>query len=142
MEILPSFSAPFSLYGSLKRYWRRRKYQHLGDYGTKNKSRSTRTIRLGGKKSKHCWKVRAIPKARVKAVSPTKALRMFHGAYIKAMIGLAGTVGSSYSAGMFGDKRIPKSRDVPTVAPFLENEKKLLYEMYSILFASHEIVAY
>ncbi|KAF8390085.1 hypothetical protein HHK36_024606 [Tetracentron sinense] len=104
MEIL---SSPF--HGSLKRYWRGRRYQRLD--GAITGKKSMKIARLGAK-SRRFWKIRAFPKLRLKIVSPIKLLVRLRDGYINMMLGLESNVGYLNNASVFGDGRILKARQV------------------------------
>ncbi|XP_022993314.1 uncharacterized protein LOC111489358 [Cucurbita maxima] len=120
---------------SLKRLWRRRRYQRLGSGTGAARSRSFRLGRL--------WRIRRrAPKLRLKMVSPFKALARFHDAYVKMMMRVANSVGSMYAIGGYGNgKRIPKpSNQVSLVSCGGEQvDTKLVLEMYNKLAASKNL---
>ncbi|KAF8390086.1 hypothetical protein HHK36_024607 [Tetracentron sinense] len=130
MEIL---SSPF--HGSLKRYWRRRRYQRLN--GAITGKNSMKIARLGGK-SRRFWKIRAFPKLRLKIVSPIKLLARLRDGYINMMLGLESNVGYLNNASVFGDRRIPKARQVQMVSTSEEFDPRFLFEIYKSLMASSE----
>ncbi|KAL3525491.1 hypothetical protein ACH5RR_013863 [Cinchona calisaya] len=126
---------PFN--GNLKRQWRRRKYKRL------NSSRkNVKLIKFGGNKEKRssAWKIRAIPKLRLKFASPLKLWTKFKNAYMTMMLRLAGNVGGMNNNGsVFGGKRIPKGRQVPLTYKNQEFENRLIYEIYKSLVVSMEL---
>ncbi|PIA63672.1 hypothetical protein AQUCO_00201191v1 [Aquilegia coerulea] len=134
-------NSTIAIYGSLKRFWRRRQYQRLDGTNKKNMN----VARLGGKR-KSFWRIRAIPKLKLKLkiVSPIKMLAKLRDAYINMMLGLAGNVGSLNGDGFFGDKRIPKARK-PSSSKVSkaagEYESKLIFEIYKALKASPEFAS-
>ncbi|XP_058088905.1 uncharacterized protein LOC131235651 [Magnolia sinica] len=124
MEILP-----FQIYESLKRYWRRRRYQRLNGAGKRN----VRVVRLGGN-SRRSWRVRPIPKLRMKIPSPIKILARIRDAYMNAMLGVAGN-----GVDAFGGRRVPKAR-VPS-AKAGDFESRLLFEICKSIAASRQLAA-
>ncbi|XP_010252982.1 PREDICTED: uncharacterized protein LOC104594383 [Nelumbo nucifera] len=134
MEI---FSVPF--YGSLKRYMRRRRYQRLD--GTVTGRKNMKIVRFGGN-ARRVWKIRAIPKLRLKICSPAKILVRLREAYMDMMLKLAGNVGYLNNNSIFGSKRIPKAREVKTVSSNEEFEMRLVLEIYKSLLASRQLAAY
>ncbi|KAF9623467.1 hypothetical protein IFM89_003051 [Coptis chinensis] len=135
MEII---SYPFN--GSLKRYWRRRRYQRLDGAVT---GKNMKVARLGGKR-KSFWRVRTIPKLKwgFKIVSPIKLLRKVRDAYMNMMLGLAGNVGYLNGDNFFGGKRIPKARTISKASKVEEFETKLIFEIYKALMASRELASH
>jgi hypothetical protein len=97
MEIVPS-----EYYESLKRYWRRRKYQRLTN-GGKNNGRKLKIAGLGGRTRTSTSKGMEF---NINIVSPIKLLAKFHDAYVDMMIRLAGNVGNPNNVGLFGGNRV------------------------------------
>ncbi|KAF8040320.1 hypothetical protein BT93_B2529 [Corymbia citriodora subsp. variegata] len=135
---------PTAYYESLKRYWRRRRYQKLS--GSPAKRSKLRVLRLGGSSSRRHWKVRTVPKLQWKmtaaSLSPMKLLAKFHNGYIDMMIGLAcNVVKSSSSAGIFRGKRVTKeSQKVCVVSTGEEVDGRLVMEVYKKLAASRQLM--
>ncbi|KAF9664008.1 hypothetical protein SADUNF_Sadunf17G0111300 [Salix dunnii] len=130
--------APRSFYGSWKRYWRRKRYQRLDGVITAGKKITV--ARLGGI-PRRGWKVKAVPKLRIlksNIVSPLKLLSKLRNAYINMMLGLAGEVDGT---NVFGNKRVPRGRQVKATYPSEEFEKRLVYEIYKNLLATRELSA-
>lgn len=123
-------------HGSLKRYWRRRQYHRL-DGATGNK-KNVRVTRFGGK-ARRAWKIKAIPKLRLKILSPLKLWGKLKDAYINMMLSVAGNNGALNNPNTFGARRIPKARKVPVVYSKDEFDGRLVYEIYKVLAASREI---
>ncbi|KAL0395911.1 UNVERIFIED_CONTAM: hypothetical protein Scaly_0039500 [Sesamum calycinum] len=130
---------PFN--GSLvKRQWRRRGYTKLSPTGRRN----VKIVKFGTgntTSSKRSWRLRLTPKLRlVRLASPLRLWHRFKNAYMKMMLRFANTSGTSNSANVFGAKRIPKARDVPT-APYsgTEFENRLILEIYKSMVASLEL---
>ncbi|KAE8077249.1 hypothetical protein FH972_015828 [Carpinus fangiana] len=96
MEIVPS-----AYYESLKRYWRRRRYQRLTN-GGKNNRRKLKIARLGGRTRTLTSKGMEF---NINIVSPIKLLARFHDAYVDMMIRLASKVGNPNNVGLFGGNR-------------------------------------
>ncbi|KAG7016737.1 hypothetical protein SDJN02_21847, partial [Cucurbita argyrosperma subsp. argyrosperma] len=120
---------------SLKRLWRRRRYQRLGSGTGAARSRSFRLGRL--------WRMRRrAPKLRLKMASPLKVLARFHDAYVKMMTRVANNVGNMYAIGGFGNgKRIPKPRNqISLVSCGGEQvDAKLVLEIYNKLAVSKNL---
>ncbi|KDP33019.1 hypothetical protein JCGZ_13050 [Jatropha curcas] len=129
-------SAPFT--GTWRRYWRRKRYQRLdgGIRGRKN----MKVIRIGDRGSpKRGWKIRTVAKIRILKIvtSPLKLIGKLKSAYVNMMLNLAGNVGLLNNDSVFGNKRIPKARQVPTSAYSNEEfEARLVYEIYKALKAT------
>ncbi|KAK9271691.1 hypothetical protein L1049_002054 [Liquidambar formosana] len=135
MDILPNPSK-----GSLNRYWRRRKYHRL-DGAITGQNKNVRLARFGGGRTKKFWKIRAVPKLRLKAFSPLKLWTRFKNAYMDMMLNLAGSVGHLNGGNVLEGKRIPKKRQVPLVYSSDEFENRLVYEIYKAMIASRELGA-
>ncbi|KAK3442680.1 hypothetical protein EUGRSUZ_B02857 [Eucalyptus grandis] len=137
---------PTAYYESLKRYWRRRRYQKLS--GSPAKRSKLKVLRLGGSGSgsRHHWKVRTAPKLRWKMAAaslfPVKLLAKFHNGYIDMMIGLAcSVVKSSSGAGIFRGKRITReSQKISVVSTGEEVDGKFVVEAYKKLAASRQLM--
>ncbi|XP_038874956.1 uncharacterized protein LOC120067468 [Benincasa hispida] len=116
---------------SLRRLWRRKRYQRLGSDSTgPTRSRSFRVGRM---------RRRVAPKHRLKMSSPLKVLAKIHDAYVDMMMRFANSVGNMYAIGAFGNrKRIPKPQNqVPLVSCSGEQvDAKLVLEIYNKLAAS------
>ena len=85
MEIVPS-----AYYESLKRYWRRRRYQRLTNGGKNNRGK-LKTERLGGRTGTLTSNGMEF---NTNSVSPIKLLTKFRDAYVDMMIRLASNVGN------------------------------------------------
>ncbi|XP_041002367.1 uncharacterized protein LOC121248076 [Juglans microcarpa x Juglans regia] len=134
MELIPK-----PIQGSLKRCWRRQRYQRLHDSKTSRKN--LKITRLGDRGARRRgWRIRAIPKLRWKIGSPLKLWSMLKNTYINMMVNLAGNVGYLNTANVFGAKRIPKGRrQGPSVYTVEEVENRLIFEIYKVLQASREV---
>uniref|UniRef100_A0A5B7A7E7 Uncharacterized protein n=1 Tax=Davidia involucrata TaxID=16924 RepID=A0A5B7A7E7_DAVIN len=120
----------------LKRYWRRRQYQRLD--GAAKSRKNVKIIKIGGSPRRRFWKIKAIPKLRLKIIaSPLKLWTKFKNAYMNMMLNLAGNVGTLNTGNVFGGKRIPKARQVYSTTDEFEN--RLLFEIYKALMASKEL---
>ncbi|KDP33018.1 hypothetical protein JCGZ_13049 [Jatropha curcas] len=123
-------SLPFT--GTWRRYWRRKRYQRLdgGIRGRKN----MKVVRIGDRGSpKRGWKIRTAAKLRILKVvtSPLKLIGKLRSAYVNMMLNWAG------NDNVFGNKRIPKARQVPIAAYSNEEfETRLVYEIYKALKAT------
>ncbi|XP_030941010.1 uncharacterized protein LOC115965858 [Quercus lobata] len=133
MELIPK-----PVQGTLKRYWRRQRYQRL--HGSKPVRKNVKITRFGGSPRRRVWRIRAVPKLRLKNFSPSKLWTKIKNAYMNMMVSLAGNVGSLNTSSVFGDKRIPKERQVSHVVYSTEEvENRLILEIYKALLASREL---
>ncbi|KAK9034953.1 hypothetical protein V6N11_077005 [Hibiscus sabdariffa] len=122
--------------GTLKRYWRQRRYQRLyGGEAIKN-GRTMKVTRMGGR-SRRTWKIKAMPKLQWRAViaSPMKLLAKLRNGYMNMMLRIAGSVGEKE----FGGKRIPKARKVALGYSNSEFDQRLLHEIYKNLIPALEL---
>ena len=131
MELIPR-----PIKGRLKRYWRRQRYERL--HGSKRSRKNVQVVRLGDSPSTRVWRMRVIPKLRLKIVSPLRLWTKLKNAYMNTMLSLAGNVGHLSSSNVFGGRRIPKARKVPLNYSFEEIENRLIIEIYKAL-ASREL---
>ncbi|CAK7344233.1 unnamed protein product [Dovyalis caffra] len=127
--------APTSFYGSWKRYWRRKRYQRLDGAITARKN--MKVARFGGS-PRRVWKIKAVPRLRIlkNIASPFKLLRKLKNAYVNMMLSLAGNVDGT---NVFGNKRVPRGRQVKAIYPSEAFEKRLIYEIYKNLLATREL---
>ncbi|KAF3972994.1 hypothetical protein ACB098_01G183300 [Castanea mollissima] len=133
MELIPK-----PVQGTLKRYWRRQRYQRL--HGSKPVRKNVKITRFGGSPRRRVWRIRAVPKLRLKNFAPLKLWTKIKNAYMNMMVGLAGNVGSLNTSNVFGGKRIPKERQVSHVVYSTEEvENRLILEIYRALIASREL---
>jgi hypothetical protein len=95
-------------------------------------------MRLGDSPAGRVWRIRAVPKLRLKIGSPLKLWTKLKNAYMNTMLSLAGNVGHLSNNNVFGGKRIPKARQVPLAYSFEEIENRLIVEIYKAL-ASREL---
>ncbi|KAL6587845.1 hypothetical protein OROMI_000823 [Orobanche minor] len=131
MEIVP--------YGRrIKRQWKKRLYNKLSATNKGN----VKVVKLGtyssnsGSKPRRPWRLRLAPKLRLVRLqaSPLKLWSRFKNAYMKMMLKVANT------ANVFGEKRIPTARDLPTAAySRTEFENRLVLEIYKSMVASLEL---
>ncbi|KAK9276319.1 hypothetical protein L1049_005850 [Liquidambar formosana] len=135
MEINPS-----AYYDNLKRYWRRRRYQRLN--GATTNKKKPKIMRLGGSCRRRLWRIRAIPKLKLRFVSPIKLLAKFHDAYIDMMIRLASSVENSNGVGAFGGKRIAKGCLVSKASSGEEVDSRLVLEIYKRMASTREVAAF
>ncbi|XP_042502585.1 uncharacterized protein LOC122079883 [Macadamia integrifolia] len=134
------------IYGSLKRYWSGRTYQRL-DGGVVIVRKKLRVLRLGGnstRQSSSSSKIRETSKLQLKIYRwPMKVLRKIREGYINTMLGLAGNVGYLEDPkNVFGEKRIPRGRPIPSVSKLNEFDKKLVLKVYNSIAASREFAAF
>ncbi|XP_076892248.1 uncharacterized protein LOC143543916 [Bidens hawaiensis] len=124
MEIVPS-----GFLGTLNSSWRRRRYQRvLG--GCKSTSK---TATLGGR-SRRVWKIKAIPRLRLKKVSVFGLWMKLKNAYIDTMLRLAGGTET-----IFGSKRVPRRLQASGGYSMGDFQSRLIYEISKNLIASREL---
>ncbi|PIN01712.1 hypothetical protein CDL12_25781 [Handroanthus impetiginosus] len=117
---------------------RRRSYNKLSP----TKKRNVKVVKFGaGTTSRpRSWRLRLAPKLRlVRLVTPLKLWYKFKNAYMKMMLRIANNSGTSNGVNVFGTKRIPKARDVPTAYPRSDFENRLILEIYKSMVASLEL---
>ncbi|KAH6755979.1 hypothetical protein C2S52_009607 [Perilla frutescens var. hirtella] len=113
---------------------RRRGYNRLSP---KNRNKM-KVVRFGG--AKRSWRLRLAPKLRlIRLASPLKLWSKLKNAYVNMMLKLANSSGSSNNTGVFGAKRIPKSRDLPASYSRSEFENRLIFEIYKSMVSSYEL---
>nr|XP_043639090.1 uncharacterized protein LOC122610161 [Erigeron canadensis] len=115
--------------GSSNKSWRPRRYQRINSY-----RKSVKTVTFGGKK-KRFWKIKAIPRLRLKKFSPIRLYLKFKNAYINMMLRLGGT------ENVFGSKRIPKRGQVSSAYSMEQFQNRLIYEISKNLFTARELAA-
>ena len=128
--------APRSFYGSWKRCWRRKRYQRFDGAITARKN--IKVTRFGGS-PRRVWKIKAVPRLRIlkSIASPLKLMSKLKNAYINMMLGMAGNVDGT---NVFGNKRVPRGRQVKAPNyPSEAFEKRLVYEIYKNLLATREL---
>ncbi|KAA8547773.1 hypothetical protein F0562_004202 [Nyssa sinensis] len=135
-EEMEKLSYPIS--GGLKRYWRRRKYRRLHS-AIKNR-KNVKIVTIGSGRRRF-WRIKAIPKLRLRIASPLKLWTKFKNSYINMMLSLAGNVGAlnNGNGNVFRGKRIPKARHVPASYSSDEFENRLVFEIYKTFMASKEL---
>ncbi|KAL3527009.1 hypothetical protein ACH5RR_011665 [Cinchona calisaya] len=122
---------------SLKRQWRRRKYKRLNGSSRKN---NVKIVKFGGDKKKRAWKIRAIPKLRLKFASPLRLWKKFKNAYMNLMLSFAGNVGAMNCGNVFAGKSVTNARQASlTYKNSNEIENRLIYEIYKSLVVSMEM---
>ncbi|XP_073017986.1 uncharacterized protein [Primulina eburnea] len=127
MEIIPFTK-------SIGRQWRRRGYSRLSPT-----RRNLKKARFGGN-PKRSWKVRIARKLRlVRVVSPLKLWYRLKNAYMSMMMRLADSSHTANSGNLFGEKRVPKARDLKTTYSKSEFENRLILEIYKSMVASLEL---
>ncbi|KAJ9140806.1 hypothetical protein P3X46_031406 [Hevea brasiliensis] len=126
-------------YNSIKRCWRRRKYQRLGR-GSNNK-RKLKIIRLGGGSTRRLWKLRTTRKLQWKLVSPFRLLINFHEAYVEMMIRVANSMGTLNNKGWLGgNKKVAKEKEISIVCCGEEViDTRLVMEIYKRLAVSRQL---
>ncbi|XP_027353238.1 uncharacterized protein LOC113863750 [Abrus precatorius] len=120
---------PKPTYGGIKRYLRRRRYQRL-DGG--NGGKKTKIIRLR-RSPRRSWRIRVVPRLSWVVRSPLKMFTKLKNAYMNFMLR------SMNSDNMFGDKHIPKARQVSKDYSGDAFEARLIFEISKALVASHEL---
>ncbi|XP_043694647.1 uncharacterized protein LOC122645404 [Telopea speciosissima] len=144
------------IYGSLKRFWSGRTYQRLDGTGGYIVRKKLRVLRLGGgnscsthtrrssSSSSSSSKIRETRKLlQLRLKWPMKVLGKIREGYINMMLGLAGNIGYLEDPkNVFGEKRIPRGRPIPSVSKLNEFDKKLVLKVYNSIAASREFVAY
>ncbi|KAK8711928.1 hypothetical protein V6N13_147184 [Hibiscus sabdariffa] len=124
--------------GTLKRFWRRRRYRLNGGEAIRNRKK-IKVVRMGGG-SQRFWKIKATPKLRCRMIGwPMKVLRKLKDGYMNMMLRLAGSVGYLSKENEFGGKRIPKARKVALGYSNSEFDQRLLYEIYKNLIPAREL---
>lgn len=120
-------------FGNLKRNWRRRRYQRLDD--ASNNKKKLRIARLGSKKPRG-FKLRIIPKLRLKFISPIRIFSKFHEAYVNTMIRLVGY----NKTGIIEGKRVPRREPIPMVSTSSNEivDGRLVLEIYKRMLSSRE----
>ncbi|KAF8026851.1 hypothetical protein BT93_F3367 [Corymbia citriodora subsp. variegata] len=127
--------------GSVKRYWRRRKYRRLNG----DRTRLLQVARLGSGGNtgspRRSWKIKIARKLRLRTIyyAPYKILARLRDTYVNMMVRLAGKVGSLNTDNFFGGKRVPKRRQPRIMYSSEEVEARLVYEICKALQASREI---
>ncbi|MFS8016820.1 hypothetical protein Hanom_Chr15g01373031 [Helianthus anomalus] len=112
---------------TLNRSWRRRRHLRISG-GHKNTSK---TITLGGR-NRRIWKIKAIPRLRLKKLSPIRLWIKLKNAYIHMMLRLGRTEVT------FGSKRVPRALK-PGGYSMGEFHSRLIYEISKSLIASREL---
>ncbi|XP_042502561.1 uncharacterized protein LOC122079869 [Macadamia integrifolia] len=138
------------IYGGLKRYWSGRKYQRLdGGFIVRKK---LRVLRLGGNSTTRRSSSLLSPTSKIRETSklqlkinkwPMKVFGKIREGYINMMLGVAGNVGYlGDPKNVFGEKRIPRGRPIPTVSQLNQFDKKLVLKVYNSIAASREFAAF
>ncbi|OIT03067.1 hypothetical protein A4A49_00253 [Nicotiana attenuata] len=127
MELIPKI-----FLRNLNKQWRRRKYHHLDGVGRNN----MKVTRFGGKRA--IWRIKAVPKLKLKMFSPLKLWKKLKNAYINMMLNLSGNVSYLSSGNVFDGKRIPKARQVQVGYTNTEFENRLMH-IYKSLVPSMEL---
>ncbi|CAL1390677.1 unnamed protein product [Linum trigynum] len=131
------------IHSTRDRYWRSKRYQKLQDGATRNKN--VRIARLGdnnkGGGYKLVWKIKVVPKLRLRVVAaaPVKLAARLKNGYMDMMVRLAGSVGYLNTQMVFGNKRIPKARQVRMSATDDQFQRRIVYEMLKNISAAHEL---
>lgn len=123
---METISNPFNGTLSRRQQFRRRVYNRLT-----NRKNNVKTMRS--------WRFRLNPKLGLKIASPLKLWFKLKNAYMNMMLKLATSTGTSKSGNMFGAKRIPKVRLVPTDYSRTEFDNRLIHEIYKSMVASSEL---
>ncbi|CAL1390678.1 unnamed protein product [Linum trigynum] len=132
--------------GAGDRYWRSKRYQKLQDGSIRNKN--IRTVRLGGGQSSSPsrrlgWRIKAVPKLRLRLrvvmSAPLKLAAKLKNGYLDMMVRLAGSVGYLNTNLVFGNRRVPKARQVKSSSTSEEFRNRIIYEMFKNISAAHEL---
>ncbi|CAI0451410.1 unnamed protein product [Linum tenue] len=130
--------------GAGDRYWRSKRYQKLQDGSIRNKN--IRTVRLGGGQSpsrRLGWRIKAVPKLRLRLrvvmAAPLKLAAKLRNGYLDMMVRLAGSVGYLNTNLVFGNRRVPKARQVRSSCTNEEFQNRIIYEMFKNISAAHEL---
>ncbi|KAL8248845.1 hypothetical protein R6Q59_005713 [Mikania micrantha] len=113
---------------ALNRSWRRRRYQRV----TVGHKKPSKTVSFGAR-NRRFWKIKAIPRLRLKKASPMRLWIKLKNAYIDMMLRLAGT------DNVFGSKRGPKMLLGSGCYSMSEFQSRLIYEISKNLIASREL---
>ncbi|XP_044467745.1 uncharacterized protein LOC123197487 [Mangifera indica] len=132
-------------YGSLQRYWRRRRYQRLNGEATIRKN--VRLARFhGGSSSRRFWRIKLVPKLRLKVVrsvasKPFKLWRILKNGYVGMMINFSGKVGFLNNEDRFARKGITNTKPGKNgvVYSYDEVENRVIYELYQVLMATGKL---
>ncbi|CAN0918620.1 hypothetical protein LINGRAHAP2_LOCUS30974 [Linum grandiflorum] len=139
MELIPT---------SWNRYWRRNRYQRLNEAPLRK--RNIRVARLGGggggggerlSPGRLGWRIKVVAKVRLRVVvtAPLKLVARLKNNYVDMMVKLAGSVGSLNTNRVFGNKRIPKARQLRMSCSDEEFRNRIIYEMFKNVSAAHEL---
>ncbi|CAL1405371.1 unnamed protein product [Linum trigynum] len=123
------------------RYWRRKRYQKLQD-GAVGRNKNIRIARLGDNNNKNngsggnklVWRIKVVPKLRLRV-----AAAKLRNRYMDMMVRLAGSVGFLNTHMVFGNRRIPKARQVRMSCTDEEFQNRIIYEMFKNISAAHEL---
>lgn len=126
----------FAYYESLKRYWRRKKYQRIS--GASHFQKKLKMVSLGGASAtRRLDRIRTTPKRRQ---LPIKLLANFHDAYARMMICVANKIANSNSnEGLCRGKKVAKARQVSVVSSGEEINSKLFMEIYERIVAARQL---
>ncbi|CAN6469949.1 unnamed protein product [Victoria cruziana] len=137
------------LYGRLKRYWTRRRYQRLDRHDGSSRRSRLRVSRLGGGvNGKGIWRFRLIPRLRLrlrpitKLPSPVKTLfDRLRDRYVDAMLRISGSGGLLLgTANGFPSKKVSGNRK-DAVYFDRDVDKRMIFELYRALAASQRLSA-
>ncbi|CAN0913676.1 hypothetical protein LINGRAHAP2_LOCUS28080 [Linum grandiflorum] len=131
MELIPT---------SWNRYWRRNRYRRLNDMPIRK--RNIRVARLGGgDRLSPGWRIKVVAKVRLRVVvtAPLKLVAKLKNSYVDMMVKLAGNVGSLNTNRVFGNKRIPKARQLRMSCSDWEFQNRIIYEMFKNISSAHEL---
>ncbi|XP_031251624.1 uncharacterized protein LOC116109536 [Pistacia vera] len=132
-------------YGSLQRYWRRRRYQRL--HGETKIRKNVRVTRFhGGPASRRFWRIKTVPKLRLKivrsvAAKPFKLWGNLKNGYVGMMVNLASKVGFLNNEDHFVRKGISQPGKKGGVYSYEEVENRVAYELYQALVATGRLSA-
>lgn len=116
---------------SLKRFRRRRGYNRF--VGTSPNRRNMKTVQMGS--AQRGWRIKYVPKIKLKMVlsTPFRVWRKLKNAYVSMMLNLGG------NGNVFGDRRVPKGRQVRMSYSPTDFDNRLVLEIYKSLVTSREL---
>lgn len=122
---------------SLKRYWRRRRYQRLDN--THKSKRKLKIARLGNRNQRYS-NVKLSHNLRIKIISPTKLFAKFYRVYVDVMIRLVSYKKSNN--GLIGEKKVPKPNNRACLMVSSGTNEvvdcRLVLEIYKRIMSSRE----
>ncbi|CAN1122616.1 hypothetical protein LINPERPRIM_LOCUS2824 [Linum perenne] len=138
MELIPT---------SWSRHWmRKNRYQRLNDAPLRRRNIRVARLGIGGDKSSSspgrlAWRIKVVPKLRVRVAvaAPLKLAAKLKNKYVDMMVKVAGSVGSLNTNMVFGNKRIPKARQLKMSGSDEQFQNRIIYEMFKNISSAHEL---